>query len=33
MIPHIIQERSIEQDIHHTGEIAQCKPVDEGEER
>lgn len=25
MIPHIIQERSVEQDVHHTGEMAQCK--------
>ncbi|KAG7245335.1 hypothetical protein INR49_010785 [Caranx melampygus] len=32
MIPHIIQERSVEQDIHHTEE-AQCKPTDGGKER
>lgn len=34
MIPHIIQERSIEQDIHHTGERARCEArQDGGEER
>lgn len=32
MIPHIIQERSIKQDIHHPGEIAQYAPIDCGEE-
>lgn len=30
MIPHIIQERSVEQNIHHTGEIAGCKQTDGG---
>lgn len=33
MIPHIIQERSIEQDIHHTGEVAPCAPIHGGGEQ
>lgn len=32
MIPHIIQERSVEQDIHHTGEAAPRTPIHGGEE-
>lgn len=32
MIPHIIQERSVEQDVQHTGEGARCASTDEAEE-
>lgn len=32
MIPHIIQERSVEQDVQHTGEEARCASTDDAEE-
>lgn len=32
MIPHIIQERSVEQDVQHTGEGARCASTDDAEE-